>query len=126
MSHSALRMMRPARLGLVPASRPSDVLSKTGFTGFTNGFGTPAEFTAALRTWEVRFGAVVFEVGFADVRVLVTRPPRTRRAADLVAAEICTMCNEFWPIERPGTALNTVQEIADYVKDAPFWGFWWD
>jgi hypothetical protein len=30
---AALRMMRPARLGLVPASRPSDVLSKTGFAG---------------------------------------------------------------------------------------------
>lgn len=123
---AALRMIRPARLGLVPASRPSDVLSQVGFTGLTNGFGTPAEFTAVLRTWEERFGAVVFEVGFADVRVLVTRPPRTRRAAELVAAEICTMCNEFWPIERPGTALTTVREIADYVRDAPFWGFWWD
>jgi hypothetical protein len=39
---AALRMMRPARLGLVTASRPSDVLSLTGFIGFTNRFGTPA------------------------------------------------------------------------------------
>jgi hypothetical protein len=123
---AALRMIRPACLGLVPASRPSDVLSQTGFEGFTNGFGTPAEFTAVLRTWEDRFGAVLCGVGFADVRVLVTRPPRTRRTAELVAAEIRTMCNEFWPVERPGTALTTVREIADYVKDAPFWGFWWD
>jgi hypothetical protein len=123
---AALRMIRPSRLGLVPATRPSDVLSLTGFEGFTNGFGTPAEFTAVLRTWEERFGAVLCGVGFADVRVLVTRPPRTQRAAELVAAEIRTMCNEFWPIERPGTALTAVREIADYVKDAPFWGFWWD
>lgn len=123
---AALRMMRPARLGLVPASRASDVLSLTGFSGFTNRFGTPAEFTAVLRTWEERFGTVLFEVGFADVRMLVTRPPRTRRAAELVAAEIYAMCDEFWPIERPGTALKYVPEIADYVKDAPFWGFWWD
>jgi uncharacterized protein DUF4253 len=85
---AALRMTRPARLGLVPASRPSDVLSQTGFGGFTNRFGTPAELTAVLRTWEERFGAVVFEVGFAAVRVLVTRPPRdptccgTRRRRD--------------------------------------------
>ena len=79
-----------------------------------------------LRTWEERFGAVLFEVGFANIRVLVTRPPRTRRAAELVAAEIHAMCDEFWPIERPGTALWSVDEIADYVKDVPFWGLWWD
>jgi hypothetical protein len=123
---AALAMIRPARLGLVPAARPSDVLSLTGFTGFTNKWGTPAEFTAVLRTWEERFGAVLFEVGFAHVRVLVTRPPRTRRATELVAAEIYAVCDEFWPIERPGTALWSVGDIADYVKDAPFWGFWWD
>ena len=23
-------------------------------------------------------------------------------------------------------AFTSVREIADYVKDAPFWGFWWD
>ena len=122
---AALRLTRPARLGLVPASRPADVLSLTGFAGLTNR-GTPAEFTAVLRGWEERFGAVLYEVGFADVRVLVTRPPRTRRAAELVAAEITVMCDEFWPIERRGTAFKGVPEIADYVKDAPFWGFWWD
>jgi hypothetical protein len=55
------------------------VLSLAGFGGFTNGFGTPAEFTAVLRTWEEQFGAVLCGVGFTDVRVLVTRPPRTRR-----------------------------------------------
>src|SRR4029077_198523 len=58
-----------------PAPRPSDVLSLAGFGGFANGFGTPAEFTAVLRTWEERFGAVLCGAGFADVRVLVTRPP---------------------------------------------------
>ena len=78
---AALRLTRPARLGLVPASRPADVLSLTGFVGLTNR-GTPAEFTAVLRGWEERFGAVLYEVGFADVRVLVTRPPRTMRAAE--------------------------------------------
>jgi Domain of unknown function (DUF4253) len=123
---AALGQLGPARLGLVPASRPADVLMLTGFSGMANGFGTPAEFTAVLRSWEERFGAVLFQVGFADVRLLVTRPPRTQRVAEAVAAEIYTMSNEFWPIERPGTALTTVGEIAAYVKDAPFWGFWWD
>jgi hypothetical protein len=123
---AALGMMGSARLGLVPASRASDVLSLTGFSGLTNRCSTPAEFTAVLRTWEERFGAVLCEVGFANVRLLVTRPPRSRRAAELVAAEIRGMCDEFWPIERPGTALCSIGEIADYVMDVPFWGLWWD
>jgi hypothetical protein len=33
------------------------------------------------------------------------------------------MCDEFWPIESPETALTWVSDIAAYVKDAPFWGF---
>jgi hypothetical protein len=124
---AALGMMRPARLGLVPASRPSDVLALAGFTWFGSSYeGRPAELTAVLRSWEERFGAVLCQVGFADVRLLVTRPPRTRQAAELVAAEISVICDEFWPIERPGTALKAVAEIAGYVKDAPWWGLWWD
>jgi hypothetical protein len=123
---AAILMIRPARLGLVPASRPSDVLSLTGFDGLTNRYQQPAEFTAVLRSWEERFGALLVSVGFADVRLLVTRPPRSRRAAELAAAEISIMCDEFWPIERPGTAFRGVSEIADYIKDAPYWGLWWD
>jgi hypothetical protein len=68
----------------------------------------------------------VLEVGFDHVRVLVKRPPLTQQAAEAIAVEIRTMCDEFWPIERPGIALTMVGEIASYVKDAPFWGFWWD
>jgi uncharacterized protein DUF4253 len=78
---AAVGVLQPARLGLIPASRPADVLALTGFGGMTNRFGTPAEFTAVLRSWEERFGAVVLEVGFDHVRVLVKRPPRTQRAA---------------------------------------------
>lgn len=123
---AALGILQPARLGLVPSSRPADVLALTGFGGMTNRFGTPAEFTAVLRSWEERFGAVMLEVGFDHVRVLVKRPPRTQWAAEAIAAEIHTMCDEFWPIDEPGTALTWVGDIAAYVKDAPFWGFWWD
>jgi uncharacterized protein DUF4253 len=123
---AALRMMRPARLGLVPAARPADVLMLVGFGGLANRYEQPAEFTAVLRSWEERFGALLVEVGFADVRLLVTRPPRSPRAAELAAAEIYCMCDEFWPIERPGTAFRSVSEIADYIRDAPFWGLWWD
>jgi hypothetical protein len=54
---------------------------------------------------KVQFGAVRLppgrRIGFADARILVTRPPRTQRAAEPAAAEIRTLGREFWPIERP-------------------------
>jgi len=108
---------RRIRAGTPAAEYNEPFLERVGFV---------AEFTAVLRSWEERFGAVLCEVGFASTRVLVTRPPRARRAAELVAAEIFTMCDEFWPIEHPGMAFKCVWEIADYLQDAPFWGFWWD
>ena len=42
-----------------------------------------------------RFGAVLLEVGFADIRLLVQRPPRTRQSAEAVAAEPWAVCGEF-------------------------------
>jgi len=40
-----------------------------------------------LRSWEDRFGARLIDVGFADLRLLVERPPRTLEAAQRLAAE---------------------------------------
>jgi uncharacterized protein DUF4253 len=73
---------------------------------------------------EARFGAVLLEVGFAHIRLVVQRPPRTREAAQAVAAEHFAMCDEFWAMEPGRPALTTVQQIAAYVIGAPFWGFW--
>jgi hypothetical protein len=36
------------------------------------------------------------------------------------------MSDEFWPIERPGTAMRDVPGIADYTVGAPFWTLWLD
>lgn len=92
----ALSALGPARIGLVPAGRPADVLHLVGFNGAVNRYGTPAELAAVLRSWETRFGAILLEVGFAHLRLLVQRPPRTPAAAQAAAAEIWSMCNEFW------------------------------
>ena len=40
-----------------------------------------------LRSWEDRFGARLIDVGYADLRLLVERPPRTLQAAQHIAAE---------------------------------------
>jgi hypothetical protein len=71
---AALSCFGPARIGLVPAARPADVLALVGFNGTGNGYGTPELLSAVLRSWEDRFGAALIEVGFDHIRMLVQRP----------------------------------------------------
>jgi hypothetical protein len=111
---------RDARIGLVPASRPADVLPRLGWDGACNS-RTSLELAAVLRSWEDRFGARLLEVGFADIRLLVSRPPRTLEAAQAIAAEHFAFCDEG---ARMG--LRGVSEIAPVLVGNPFWDFWWD
>jgi hypothetical protein len=59
-------------------------------------------------------------VGFADIRLLVSRPPRTLEAALPIAAE------HFAFSEEAHGALHSVDEIACAIVGNPFWDFWWD
>jgi hypothetical protein len=111
---------RDARIGLVPASRPADVLPRLGWQGACNG-RTPVEIAAVLRSWEDRFGARLLEVGFAAIRLLVARPPQTLRAAQQVAAEHFAFSDEAGR-----TGLRGVTEIAPALVNNPFWDVWWD
>jgi hypothetical protein len=74
-----------------------------------------------LRSWEERFGARLLEVGFADVRLLVERPPRSLEAAQRVAAEHFAFCDECG-----GKGWRSIPEIAPNLIGAPIWSFWWD
>jgi hypothetical protein len=122
----SLGWLRQARVGLVPASRPADVLAVVGYNGTVNRYGTPEQLSAALRSWEDRFGAVLVEVGFDHIRMLARRPPCTLPHAQAVAAELWAMCDEFWPAGKPGTAVRDVGEIADRILDSPIWSLWLD
>jgi Domain of unknown function (DUF4253) len=110
---------RPARIGLVPAQRPADILARLGWQGAVNSRAT-ADITAVLRSWEDRFGAQLIQVGFADIRLLVSRPPHTLEAALPVAAE------HFAFSEEAHGGLRCVGEIARAIVGNPFWDFWWD
>jgi hypothetical protein len=123
---AALSCFGPARIGLVPAARPADVLALAGFKGTANGYGTPELLSAVLRSWEDRFGAALIDVGFDHIRMLVRRPPRTLPEAQAVAAELYVMCNEFWPPGKPAIAVYDVREIAEHTLDIPIWSMWWD
>jgi len=121
---AAVDSVKSARIGLIPASRPADVLQLVGFNGAVNRYDSPAPLVTALRSWEDRFGAVLLEVGFAHLRLLVQRPPRTLDQAQAIAAELWAMCDEFWTPD--GEGLTTVSEIADCIVGSPFWSLWLD
>jgi hypothetical protein len=117
-----LGLVGDVRIGMVPADRAADVLAVIGFIGTASRYGTPAEVTCVLRSWEERFGAVLLEVGFAGIRLLVQRPPRTRHAALALAAEHFALCDECGGLN----AQTEVSDIADILLDAPAWTLAWD
>lgn len=121
---SALAALRPARLGLVPASRPADVLPLIGWSGFAPGTDGTLSLAAVLRSWEDRFGATLLDVGFAEIRLLVERPPRTGEAALRLAAEQFVFCDECTLAGQVG--LSDVGSITARLVNTPVWGFWWD
>ncbi len=91
----ALGWFKLARVDLVPASRPADVLAVIGLND-VNRDADPASLAAVLRSWEDRFGAVVVEVGFAHIRLLARRAPRSLEDIQAVAAELWATRDEFW------------------------------
>jgi hypothetical protein len=111
-----------ARIGLVPAARPADVLPLIGWAGTTNwGPEFVLDVAAVLRSWEDRFGARLLEIGFAEIRLLVERLPRSVAAAQRIAAEHYAFCNECG-----GRGLSEVPSISPSLVNAPIWTFWWD
>jgi hypothetical protein len=123
-TQNVLTSLGPARLGLVPASRPADVLPLIGWSGFAPGTDGTLSLAAVLRSWEDRFGARLLEVGFAEIRLLVAHPPRTHEAAQRLAAEQFAFCDECTLAGQAG--LSDVSSIAASLVNAPIWGFWWD
>jgi hypothetical protein len=123
---AALGWFGMARIGLVPAARPADVLALVGYDGTVNRYDTPELLSALLRSREDRFGAVLVEVGFAHIRIRARRPPRTLPDAHAVAAKLWPMCDEFWPIDRPGTAVCEIGSIAECILDISIWSLWVD
>ena len=125
----ALGWFAPARIGLVPASRPADVLALVGYNGTVNRYGSPGQLSAALRSWEDRFGAELVEVGFDHIRLLARRPPTTVSAAQAAAAELWSFCDEFWPVnlgEGVTSATSKVSTIASHITESPIWSLWLD
>ncbi len=109
-----------ARIGLVAAARPADVLLVIGWGGLVNSGESLLELTAVLRSWEDRFGARLIDVGYADLRLLAERPPRTLEAARRLAAEQVVLADDCIDGARD------IPGIAARLVGGPVWTFWWD
>lgn len=117
----ALQGLPPTRMGLARADRPADVLPLIGWDGIANWSDTALPVAAVLRSWEDRFGATLLQIGFAEISLLATRPPRTLEQAQLLAAEHFAFCDEC-----AGRGLHDVLSISEHILTSPIWTFWWD
>lgn len=118
-----------AHVCLAAAARPADVLAVTGW-GPTDAWDSALPVAAVLRSWEDRFGASLLQLGpSAEIRLLVSRPPRTVAVAQLVAAEQWAFCGALvgaWVNQEHEFSVTTVREMASHIINQPVWGFWWD
>jgi len=118
--HALDVVTQEARIGLIAAGRPADVLPVIGWGGLVNRGDSLLPLTAILRSWEDRFGARLIAVGDADLGLFVERPPRTLQAAQRVAAEQVVLADEC------AGGARSIPGIAERLVNAPTWTLWWD
>ncbi|CCH90909.1 conserved protein of unknown function [Modestobacter italicus] len=112
---------------LVPATRPADAVAQLGWFGACNWSLTGADVAAVLRSWEDRFGAYLVRIGFAELDLVVTRPPVTVQQCLGVADEHYAFCpDNFAPQTLAEPVLYSRDEYAALIRGARVWHFWWD
>ena len=109
------------RLGLVPTTRPADVLATIGWLGPVNYYSDMGLLSAVLRSWEIRFDAFVVGVGFDTVTIAVGKPPSTLNAARAIAAEHFAVCSD-----NIYQGSGSIGEYAGELLNCGVWKFWWD
>lgn len=118
---------RPGELLLVPADRPADTLAQLGWSGACNWSLSGGAIAGVLRSWEDRFGAYVVAIGFAELVVVVTRPPVTEDQCRVLAHEHFAFCpDNFFPQTWPEAEPVSIELYAQRLRTATTWHFWWD
>jgi len=121
----ALATVPPEFVCLAAVSRPADLVTEVGW--LTQAWDPPEYLSAVLRSLEDRFGARLLQIGpSAEIRLLVSRPPRTHDAALAVAAELWAFSDTAWVTHSSRNQVDSVAGIAALIIDQPIWGFWWD
>ncbi len=81
----------------------------------------PHEHVTILRYWEEQFGARVVCLTEDTIECMVSRPPRTRRDALLLARDQYLYCED---IVEQGT--RSLDALAAGLLNGESWYFWWD
>lgn len=125
-TENALDTVPPQFVCLAAVSRPADFLTEVGWLT-TEEWDPPLHLSAVLRSWEDRFGARLLKIGpAAEIRLLVSRPPRTQDAALAVAAELWAFGDTTWVTYSSEEQAESIADIASLIIGQPIWGFWWD
>jgi hypothetical protein len=120
----------PGRIGLVETARSADIPYVIGWLGAVNHFVSEAgaaPLSVMLRSWEERFAARLFRLGFATMTLRVERPPSTESAALAVAAEHFAFAGtDGFQAYRPPLHVNSIRSLASALLNRPSWSFWFD
>jgi len=124
---AVLDALPPLHLCLAAADRPGDFLTVVGWGTTEAWWEALPSLSAVLRSWEDRFGVRLLQIGpGAELRLLVSRPPRPGREILLAAAELWAFGHTAWGGYAHSSEATTVEDIAHTVVRQPIWGFWWD
>jgi hypothetical protein len=117
----AIETTPSGRVGLVAVDRPADIPHKIGWQGAVNHFmdgDGPTLLSVMMRSWEDRFGAQLFRLGFDTMQFLVRRPPRSEASAQAVAAEHFAFAGQ--------DSVESIRMHTSHITNNPTWAFWWD
>lgn len=111
---------------LVEAVRPADVPAVIGWTGSYNCWQDTVGMSAVLRSWECRFGAVLYRLTNSTLELAVAAPPVTEDESLHVAAEHIAFCWDAFETYTGQASTDTLRQYAQRVRGASRWRFWWD
>jgi hypothetical protein len=117
------------RIGLVETRRPADVLHTIGWLGAVNHFVSESGATplsVMMRSWEDRFGAKLFRLGFDTLVFAVERPPSTEESALAIAAEHFAFAGTDGFEAYQDASVDSIRTLAAVLLRNPMWRFWFD
>jgi len=117
------------RLGLVETNRSADILHAIGWMGAANHFisetgATP--LSMMMRSWEDRFGARLFRLGFDTLVFAVERPASTGSSALAIAAEHFAFAGDDGFHTYADSPVDSMRTLAAVLLGNPTWRFWFD
>jgi uncharacterized protein DUF4253 len=111
---------------LVEAVRPADVPAVIGWMGSYNCWQDTVGMSTVLRSWERRFGAVLYRLTNSTLELAVAAPPVTEDESLHVAAEHIAFCWDAFETYTGQMTTDTLRQYARRLRGTSRWRFWWD